>query len=105
MIVLVVGEIDPKLTPSMSLVPHRATSQAQATFHVLAWLFHIITIGIHDVLHMPKGMLVKGSVFGLLEQRINFDIASLPPSEITQVHTIRDGLDVASDDLNQVLEN
>ena len=62
-------------------------------------------MGVHDILHVPESVLVKQAVLGLLEWKINLEIASLFLDEITQVHAIRDGLDAASDHHNQVLKN
>ena len=57
------------------------------------------------MLYALEGVFVKQGVLGLLEWRINLDIASHLLNEITLVHAIWYGLDVAPNDLNQVLED
>ena len=50
-------------------------------------------------------MLIKTGILGLQQWRINNDITSRSSNDMNQVHAIRDGLDTASYDLNQVLKD
>ena len=50
-------------------------------------------------------MLIKRSIFGPLKQRINQDITSYFPDQITQVHVVWYSLNAAPNHLHQVLKD
>ena len=70
-----------------------------------ARLLHIIALGVHNILHTSQGMLFKRSIFRLQQWRVNIDIASHFFDDMAKMHAMRDGLDIAPNDLNQVLED
>ena len=60
---------------------------------------------VHDIVHTSQGMLIKTGILGLQQWRINNDIISCSPNDMTQVHAIHDGFNDASYNLNQVLKD
>ena len=66
---------------------------------------HIIIVHVHNIMHPSKGILVKESVIGTLEQWIHDNIASCLPNDVADMHALRDGLHIAPNYLDQVLKN
>ena len=60
-------------------------------------------MAILDILHKAESMLVKGGVLGLVEWRIHIDIAPHLSNEVTQMHVVGYGLDIALDSLYKIL--